>query len=152
MGMLKQYKKINLYTLFYKTTDNKILKISIFSENIYLAEKKSRKILIKLLKTHKLKFITSITINKHNIPKAYTFGVWILYKKKYFVNSSYLEFIADSIQDCISQLYFWIESHYHISRRNLLILKIKKLSAEEVMKKDILQYKYVDIKLPIFAK
>ncbi|AIB09541.1 60S ribosomal protein L18A (nucleomorph) [Lotharella oceanica] len=149
--MLKQFKKINLYALFFKTTKNKIIKISIFSENIYLAIKKSKKILTRILKINKLNFITSIIINKYNSLKAFIFGAWILYKKKYFVISSYLEFIADSIQDCVSQLYFWLESHYHISRKKLLILKIKKLSIEEIMKKHILQYRYTDIKLPIFA-
>nr|BAS01554.1 ribosomal protein L18a [Lotharella vacuolata] len=150
--MVKKIKKINLYSIFYKTTDNKIIKISIFSEKIYSAIKKSKKILNKLLKMQQLNLITLFIIKKYNITIPYVFGLWVLYKKKYFVSSSYLEFIAESIHDCVFQLYSWIESHYHFSRKKLLILKIKKISNDEITKKNILQYRYVDIKIPTFRK
>lgn len=52
-------------------------------------------------------------MHKYNFPKPYTFGMWLLYKKKYFINSGYLEFISDSIHDCIFQVHNPLISYTH---------------------------------------
>ncbi|ABA27174.1 ribosomal protein L18A (nucleomorph) [Bigelowiella natans] len=132
-----------------KNQDN-IFRINVLGYSGVDISSKIKNIVKIFFKQKDFKIMSSQVISSlvHTSPKV--IGVWLIYRNKYFYNSSYIELNCTSLNECYDQALNLFSSRYKINKKHIIIIKTKILSTDEIKKMSILQYKSMSLKLPLF--